>query len=327
MFKQPMIAGAGFMPNYACTARCRHCLYGCSYKGSREYVSAEKADEIMKRLRAHGVTSMHVGGGEPFLNYEGLKSVLKAMRKHHIGVDYIETNAFWCVDEELAKKRFKELMALGADTIMASCDPFHIEFVPLKNVDIFVRAAEEAGIGYFVWKDQFYRRLAVLDKSRPHTPEELKEVLGEDYIRDTAREYGVGMNGRALTIAREIFTMKPADEAADSQPCTRLLNGFHCHIDLYGNIVPAGCTGIAISLEDFTEHRDELTDPEKHPVIARLLTGGSKALLEYAVSKGFDPEMKAATACDLCYRIRRFLLKADPSPDIGPACFYEMMEE
>ena len=326
MRNRSVIRGAGFMPDYACSAKCRHCLYGCSNKGSRDYVSKEDAERIMAKLEDAGVTSLHVGGGEPFLNFEGLKEVIKAMGRHHIAVDYIETNGFWCVDEDQAAEKLRELRYLGADTVMVSCDPFHIEYVPLSRVVTFCRAAEKAGIGWFVWKEQFFRRLSKLDMTRTHTPEELKEALGEDYLLETAREYGIGMNGRALNLAREIYPLKKAREAAEDRPCERMLRGGHCHIDLYGNVVPAGCTGIAISIEDFTEHREELTDTEKHPVVARLITGGSAALLDYAVNLGFDEETTAATSCDLCYRLRCFLREKAPHPDIGPDCFYEMME-
>ena len=307
MHTRSAILGAGFMPDYACTAKCRHCLYGCSNVGSREYVTPEKADEIMKRLSSLGVSSLHVGGGEPFLNFEGLQAVLKSMRKYHIAVDYIETNAFWCVDQKATEEKLRVLLNLGADTIMASCDPFHIEYVPLKRVITFVEACEHVGIGYFIWKENFFRRLSRLDINRPHTVDELKEALGDDYILETAREYGVGMNGRALGIARRIYPLRKGDEAADPEPCTRMLMGHHCHIDLYGNVIPAGCTGISIPPETFSLHREELYDPEKYPVLSRLLTGGTEALLEFAVSRGFDPETNVATKCDLCYRIRCFL--------------------
>ncbi|MBQ1377823.1 MAG: radical SAM protein [Lachnospiraceae bacterium] len=326
MRQRGYILGAGFMPDYACSAKCRHCLYGCSNTGSREYVSKENALRIMEKLRDAGVDSLHVGGGEPFLSYEGLKNVLEAMRRYGIAVDYIETNAFWCVDRKMASERFRELMELGADTIMASCDPFHIEYVPLERVVTFAEAAQDAGIGWFIWKEQFFRRLSRLDIHKTHSREELEEAFGKDYLKETAKEYGIGMNGRALNLARTIYPLKPAFEAASDKPCERMLMGHHCHIDLYGNVVPAGCTGIAISIDDFVSRREELYDVGKHPVTGRLLKGGTKELLAYAVSLGFDDKTPAATNCDLCYKIRCFLREAMPTEDIGPDVFYEMME-
>ena len=185
-----------------------------------------------------------------------------------------------------------------------------------------------AGMGYFLWKEQFLRRLSALDPSVPHTKEELQAVLGEHYITETAREYGVGMNGRALQIARELYGEKPAPELLDSSPCTRMLAGRHCHVDLYGNVVPAGCTGIAIPIDDFVAgDRSGLYDPERYPALGRLLTGGVAALYEYAVPLGFPADTKAATKCDLCYQLRRFLRETAPTPELGPDAYYDMMEE
>ncbi len=326
--KTPRIAGAGFMADYACTARCRHCLYGCSNRHGAEYVSPEAADRIMAQLAEAGVTSLHIGGGEPFLNFEGLCAVAEAMDRHGIAVDYIETNAFWCVNVSTAAEKLRRLKSLGVDTVMASVDPFHIEFVPLARVYTFVEAAEQARMGYFLWQERFLRRLSALDPSVTHTREELQAALGEHYIADAAREYGVGMNGRALQIARELYGEKPARELLDDAPCTRMLAGRHCHIDLYGSVVPAGCTGIAIPIADFTAaDRSGLEDLSRWPVLGRLLTGGAAALYDYAVSLGFPPETRAATKCDLCYRLRRFLRDAAPCPEIGPDAFYTMMED
>jgi len=327
MRKYPLILGAGFMVNYACTARCRHCMYGCSNKGSKDYVTPENADKIMKTLSDNGVYSLHIGGGEPFLDFEGLCTVIKAMNRYGIAVDYIETNAFWCHDLVSAKEKLHRLLELGVDAVMASCDPFHAEWVPVDRVLTFIQAARETGMGYFVWKDQFLRRLMKLDTHKAHTTEELKAVLGENYIAETAKEYGIGMNGRALFIAKEIYPEKPGFDIASSAPCKRILEGRHCHVDLYGNVVPAGCTGIAIPLEVFLNpDRTALYDEEKYPVLARVLQGGCKALLDYAVSLGFDPETKAATSCHLCYQIRCFLRENAPAKELGPDCFYEMME-
>ena len=328
MGRIPPIVGSGFMVNYACTARCRHCMYGCSYKGNKDYVTSQKADQIMKTLSQAGVRSLHIGGGEPFLNFKGLCEVIEAMNRYGIAVDYIETNAFWCYDPQKAAEKLNRLLRLGVDTVMASCDPFHIEYVPLERVLIFCQAARETGMGHFVWKDQFLCRLSKLDIHTTHTPEELKALLGDNYLLDSAREYGVGMNGRALFLAREMYPMKKAEEVASASPCSRLLEGRHCHIDLYGNVVPAGCTGIAVPLEEYLSlDRSGLRDPEKYPVLARLLAGGTKALLPYALSRGFDPDSRASTSCDLCYQIRRYLWRLGGCPETGPDCFYQMMEE
>ena len=94
------------------------------------------------------------------------------------------------------------------------------------------------------------------------------------------------MNGRALAIAGDIYANRPAEELASASPCRSLLDICHCHLDLYGNIVPSGCPGIAAEARDYL---NEQIDPAKYPVMSRLLTGGTKSLYEYAKEKGFRP--------------------------------------
>ena len=318
------IVGAGLMTGYLCTAQCRHCLYGCSYHGKKEFITPKKGDEVLRTLKDAGVYSLHIGGGEPFLDFDSLVETIRSMNRYHIAVDYIETNAYWCYDKKSAVDKLTVLKKLGVDTVMASVDPFHIEYVPLSRPLLMCEAAREVGIGYFVWQDRFLRRLLPLDPNRVHTEEELKSLLGENYLLDTAKEYGVGMNGRALSLARKLYPLRPAKEVASKKPCSRILRGQHCHIDMYGNVIPAGCTGISIPLTEYLEETS-LFDPERYPVLSRLLTEGTKGLLAYAQSLGFDGETPCATNCDLCYRIRCFLREKAPAPEVGPDCFYEMM--
>ena len=49
MRKQSAIVGSGFMVSYACTAKCRHCMYGCSYLGSREVRNVEAKQIIVEK--------------------------------------------------------------------------------------------------------------------------------------------------------------------------------------------------------------------------------------------------------------------------------------
>lgn len=331
MFRPCAIEYSGVIINYACSARCGHCMFAGAPKGSKDFITPEAAERVAQRLSQAGVASVHIGGGEPFLRFDTLCQVLSALKKHHVGIDYIETNAFWCKDRETVAQRLKTLRGLGADTVMASVDPFHIEFVPLERPLLLVKTLQELNMGYFVWQERFLRRLLALDIHKTHSPEELRAVLGENYVAETAQEYGLGMNGRALRIAREIFPLRPAREQAEKSPCKRLLSGRHCHVDLYENIIT--CPGISIAFEDFLEAtapkttaKARVRDPEAYPVVSRLLSGGPAALLEYGLEKGFEPNASGyASKCDLCFQLRKHLLSAAPSPDIGPACFYEML--
>ena len=130
------------------------------------------------------------------------------------------------------------------------------------------------------------------------------------------------MNGRALTIAGEMYPNRPAETWITSARCSSLLDVCHCHLDLYGNIVPSGCPGIAAEAEDYLNER---IPQEKYPVMARLLTGGTAALYDYAKEKGFRPSPEGyPTKCAFCYAMRQFLHKHAPSADLSPAESYRM---
>lgn len=316
---------SGVMTGYACSAACRHCMFCSSPQAGRAFMTQETADRIAKRLRKAGVSSMHIGGGEPFLNFESLCALLAALQREGVGVDYIETNAFWCTDEKTIREKLGTVRSLGVDTVMASVDPFHIEYVPLERPLKLVRALREMGMDYFVWQDRFLERLLPLDITKTHKSEELKALLGEDYVEDTAREYGIGVNGRALAIARRLYAPQTAQALADDEPCGQMLSGRHCHVDLYEKVIPSGCPGISIDMEDFFARR---LPADKYPVAQRLYTGGLRALLDYAEEAGFVPEEAGyPTRCSLCYAIRAWLHKNKPSEDIGPDCFYREMEK
>lgn len=317
--------GSGVITNYVCTAACRHCMFGSSPDCPKEYITPETAGNLASLLAEAGTSSVHIGGGEPFMNFSALLVLIDALNRHGIGIDYIETNAFWAKDDEIVRNRLWELTKRGVTTVMVSVDPFHIEYVPLWKALNLLRLLEDEGFDYFVWQERYLRRLMHLDHSRVYTHEELKEILGEDYVTDTAREYGLGMNGRALAIAGDIYPKRSADALALDQPCRKIPEPHHCHFDLYGNAVPSGCPGLTADARDYLE---AAISPEKYPVMARLLEGGTAALYEYAEACGFEPDEGGyPTKCAFCYAMRSYLVKHRPTRDLSPVCFYENIDK
>lgn len=311
---------SGVITNYNCTASCRHCMFASSPSCKKDYMTREKAEEVATLLERAGTLSVHIGGGEPFMDFDGLCHTVNALRRHGIGIDYIETNGFWAKNEDAARRKLEVLKRIGVYTIMVSVDPFHIEYVPLELPLRLVGLLEEYGFDYFIWQQRFLKRLMQLDITKTHTKEELQSVLGEDYITETAREYGLGINGRALLFADKIYGKRDVYEVATNEDCPSLTRPHHCHIDLYGKAIPSRCTGICLDAEDYL--MGNITE-EKYPVVYHLIHGGTKELLEYAKGKGFIPASDGyATKCALCFDIRKYLLENSPSEDLGPHDFY-----
>ncbi|MBQ8186776.1 MAG: 4Fe-4S cluster-binding domain-containing protein [Clostridia bacterium] len=316
---------SGIITNYVCTAACRHCMFASSPACAKEYITAETAEKLCAVLEAAGTSSVHIGGGEPFVNFAALCTLIEAMNRHGIGVDYIETNAFWCGDEASARKKLTALKKLGVECIMISVDPFHIEYVPLERPLKLMKLLSGMDFDSFIWQERYLRRLMKLDRTKTHTKEELAAVLGKDYITDTAREYGLGMNGRALAIAGEIYENQPAEQWITDEPCTNLISTVHCHLDLYGNVIPSGCPGLAARAEDYLTGN---IPAEKYPVMHRLLFGGTNALYAYAKARGFTPDAAGyPTKCAFCWAMREFLHRTEKSDDLNPASFYTEMRK
>ncbi len=322
MLKTPV--GSGIITNYNCTAACRHCMFASSPDCKKEYISEDMCEKTAELLVESGAYSVHIGGGEPFMNFDALCTLISVLGKKGIGIDYIETNGFWGRDEALAHKRLERLAELGSPQIMVSVDPFHIEYVPLSSVINLCNLLTEYGFDYFVWQRKFFSRLTALDTGRVHTKEEISAVLGDDYIEKTAVEYGLGINGRALSIAPLLYKSKTAEELATTEKCPSLTRPNHCHFDLYGKAIPSRCTGLSVDMRDYLTGNITF---DKYPAYYTLVKAGLLGLYRYGLCNGFVPDEKGyPTRCALCYAIRKYLFENCPSEDLGPESFYLNMK-
>lgn len=139
----------GVITNYYCSSACKHCLYNSSPSWKKEYMTEEMADKVFKTLKNFSIFSVHIGGGEPFLNFEGLKKVIQKANENDVYIEYIETNASWVENEDDVKRKLRELKNLGIETILVSISPFHNEYIPFKKVLRLIQLLDEVGIGIF----------------------------------------------------------------------------------------------------------------------------------------------------------------------------------
>lgn len=304
MYRAGKLFHGGIMANYKCTAACRHCLYASSPDRTGGYITAETAAFVCKLLRKGGCRSVHIGGGEPFLDFQGLLELIRQLKRAGIALDYMETNAFWAKDKEVTLKRLDQLLRAGGDTLCISVDPFHVEYVPLERPILLASLCQQAGMGYFLWKQQFLSALSRLNPTEPHSRKALEETLSPQYIRDVAAGYGVRYGGRAVNIEEEYGQKKQIEKLLDSRPCQSLLSTDHFHIDLYGRFIPPSCTGIVLPLEEVVEGIPD----GKYPALEALLNGGIASLLELAAGLGFQPAPDGYTSrCACCFHIRHWL--------------------
>jgi len=294
------------MTNYECNAACRHCLYACSPDRGGGYITREGAKEICGTLVKGGCLSVHIGGGEPFLDFDGLIALLEECSKAGIRVEYVETNGFWAVDEGQAKKMLQTLLKASADTLCISLDPFHAEYVsyglPLKLAEL----CRSEGFGCFLWQERFLRTLSKANSNKPHDRAALEKQISPSYIIDTAQQYGIGIGGRAVNVELEYGKKQPLENLLTSRGGRRacnLLSTDHFHVDLHGNFIPPGCTGIAVPLAELLDGLEE----GKYPVFEAIVSSGLLGLLKYAESLGFVADEEYTSACMLCFFIRKWL--------------------
>jgi len=307
--------------NYQCPAACGHCLYGCSPNAQPGYMDEDTAAVLCDQLRRLGCRSLHIGGGEPFLDVEGLVGLIRAIRKSGMHLDYIETNAAWITGDDKRNRRIlADVVHAGGDCIMVSADPFHIEFIPFWKPQKLLRLLQDMGISHFVWQERYWPLLEQLDPGKTYDNHALCDIFGYDLQHRCAKEYGMRFHGRALNLLRKCGEKKAITTLPG--PCTELHNTSHFHVDFLGRYIPPGCTGMGILLEDMWKE----LDPASYPVLSRLFARGLRGLLPYAQELGYrlDPE-GYVSKCELCFETRKYLIRHDKQghPDLTPASFYE----
>jgi hypothetical protein len=318
MLKADNLYHGGIMVNYQCTAACRHCLYACSPSRRPGYINREMVQNISVLLRRVRCTSVHIGGGEPFLNFNGLLTTVQELLHGGIPVDYIETNAFWAGEDDAADK-LRSLLDVGADTLCISIDPYHAEYVPYGYPLQLARLCEKTGMGYFLWRQEFLPLFSALSPNQTHNHAELKQKIGDDYVWRTARAYGIHFGGRAINIEKETGEKKSSKELVDGDVCKNLLSGNHFHVDPEGFFIPPGCTGLRLPLGELVCGISEGT----YPVFETLYHRGLAGLLSLARESGGEPSLAFARSagdtgfvedqggysskCALCFHVRHFL--------------------
>ena len=318
-------SGAGIIVTYKCTAACLHCCYCSSPRRSGRYMSRQVADKIFSLLKNMGCLSVHIGGGEPFVNFEKLLEVCRSAAERRVSIDYIETNASWCADEADVFDKLEKLMSAGVDCLLVSLDPFHNEFVPYAKIKKLLKCCKTAGMGVFPWQSKFGRIVGAMDENATHSLAEYEKVFGEGFIKSIAEGYGLGYNGRALKILEKITEdRKPCEYFAKEDSCRGAIASLnHFHVDMDENLIPPSCNGFRANIFELCESG---LDCDKYRYFTAITEGGLGLLLDRAKTLGFSPKSEGyASKCALCFDIKKFVCGSANPPDIGPAGFFEEM--
>jgi MoaA/NifB/PqqE/SkfB family radical SAM enzyme len=313
----------GIILTYRCNAACADCYVNSSPR-KRALLPVEDLREYLSELKKLGMTGprIHFGGGEPFFHYQHLIECFQAAEElGMLPLGKLETNAFWCKNDDLARERLTEIERFGIVKLHVSTDVFHQEFVPMESVQRAVRIGREVlgeervavELGEF-----FDDPIDVMQLS----PEEKTEAH-----RAVMKRYPWRIVGRAARALSQLVERHPKETFAGDDCARKILRRGTIHIDPHGNIFPSTCSGIILgnakkqplsNIHETFEYRD-------HPLLLTLVEKGPLPLLEEAIQHGFSDDPRGyATKCHLCFAARTFFSENGLYPDeVGPAEIYE----
>lgn len=315
------LASGGIITNYSCSSRCRHCLYGCGPERSKDFISPERAAQNASIVRNLGCTSVHIGGGEPFLKPDHLLDAVKAVMSKGVGIDYIETNSSWFKSMDSAVSLLSELRQEGVGTLLISISPFHNEYIPFSKVRGVMEACQKTGISIFPWVTDFIQDLSHFDESTVHSLNEYEKAFGKDYLQTIPSRYWIHYGGRSLKTFAPLFQEHSTEEILNtSRGCQELTDVSHFHIDLYGNYVPGLCSGLSINAEDLGKS----LSVKDYPILNALFKGGVRQLYETMVKDtGFKPDPQYVSKCHLCFHMRKHMSDRNAeNHELQPEEFY-----
>ena len=329
----PPLSSGGVILTYQCSNRCKHCLYASSPEW-KEWMLETDVDTILTGIKKHDqyLTGLHLAGGEPMLRPELVIYAVKRAMELGLPLEYVETNAFWCWDDDKTFETFHRLKDAGLPAILVSSSPFHLEFVSMERVNRAVNVGRKVfgDQGIILYTTYFYQQLQSIDSGHPLPLEDYLEAVGNERASLAfATEYSLIPNGRAATKLCELYEPHPAAYFFKDTCERELASPHHIHIDLYGNYIAGLCTGISLGDGRNLDSLYSGIDLKKKPLIEKLVQGGVEALFNWAVNDfDYQEDLRGYIAkCHLCLDIRRHLIRSGVGfQELAPRAFYDNLE-
>lgn len=283
--------------------------------------TAIRAWEGLKEISGDSA-SIHITGGEPFLCFDEMVTILEEGRRRGLGpVDQIETNAFWACSRDKIIDVLRQLDSLGMCVLKISCDPFHQEFISIEKVRTLAAVATEV-----LGSD----RVLVRWEKYVQEPVEIEGLAWEDkavHFLASLQQFPCRFTGRAADRLAGLAAVKTPLQLAEYNCSGAFLGAKGIHIDPYGNVFSGTCSGIIVGNLN-TASLPEIWkrfDPPNTDFIGKLFNGGPASLVEDARRIGFQQGHRYAGKCHLCSDIRKFFFDKGLSVGIiGPApCYSE----
>ncbi|MEM1543541.1 MAG: radical SAM protein [Candidatus Bathyarchaeia archaeon] len=341
----PKPVSGGIFLTYKCTNECRHCMYACSPKWRDDWISLTDAEKILKTIseffraiypkdfKRVGVNlGLHFTGGEPFLNFNLLLDLVKLAQNLKIPSLFVETNCFWCINDEIVEDRFSRLREAGLNGALISVNPFVIEQIPFERIERAVKIGRRIfGGNLIIYQEIFYEQMKGLGLKGTLPFEKYLSIMR---VRDPLGLYA-GLSypsilpmGRAPYRIGHLYKKYSAKEFFGESCLEELTREWHVHIDNYYNYVTGYCAGLSLGdARRLDQICREGIDLEEHPIIEKLTSpGGIGKLFDYAVREYGYREVEGGyiSKCHLCLDIRKYISEhTSEFKELKPREFYE----
>jgi hypothetical protein len=313
-------------------------MYACSPDWSSDWISEQDLATILKQLSGKINSSpygpdkvslnygLHLTGGEPFLNFELLLKAVEIANELRIPSTFVETNCYWCTDEETTREKLALLKSKGLKGILISVNPFYLEYVPFDRTERPIRISQELFPGnVMVYQAEYYHQFRELgiQKVLP-----LEEYLKMVELNDLQRRVELFLTGRAAYKLKYLYPKYKASYFFD-KPCQPpFLRSWHNHVDNYGNYLPGYCGGISLGdARKLDLICEEGVNVDSYPILKFLAGADFEGLFQFA-TKDFGYEKKSegyVSKCHLCLDIRKHLAK-EGFEELAPKEFYSHLE-
>jgi hypothetical protein len=313
-------------------------MYACSPDWSSDWISEQDLATILKQLSGKINPSpygsdkvslnygLHFTGGEPFLNFELLLKAVEIAGALRIPSTFVETNCYWCADDEATREKLSLLKSKGLKGILISVNPFYLEYVPFDRTERAIRISQELFPGnLMVYQMEYYLQFKKLS-IRKVLP--LEEYLKMVELDDLQRRVELFLTGRAAYQLKDLYPKYKASYFFD-KPCQPpFLRSWHNHVDNYGNYLPGYCGGISLGdAQNLDLICEEGIDADSHPILDFLTASDFEGLSQFA-TKDFGYEEKSegyVSKCHLCLDIRKHLAR-EGFEELAPEEFYSHLE-
>jgi hypothetical protein len=312
-------------------------MYACTPRWSADWPSETDIGRILSSLAGRIQPSpfgpdnvslnygLHFTGGEPFLNYELLCRAVEIAQQLRIPSTFLETNCFWCRDDEITRERLSALKRKGLKGLLVSVNPFYLEYVPFEHTQRAIRIGYEIfGDNLSVYQMEYYRRFIKWGIQGKVSFDRYVAIEEKSQLLRNVEFFVLGRAAYSLGNRLKGIVRYPA-EYFFGVPCRpSFLRTWHNHFDNYGNYVPGYCGGITFGdVRELDSLLRRGIDEEEYPVLSILMREDMQALFEFACERGYRELTEGYySKCHLCMEARKYLAQNGGFKELQPIEFY-----